>query len=69
MSTKKQGQRIFSITSFKTDEILYNLEDFFLSLLRTQLQLHFQQTPYLRRFILMMSGRIETETINRMEEA
>jgi len=41
---KKQSQRIFSIILIRTDGILKNLEDLFLSLLRTQLQLHFQRS-------------------------
>jgi len=41
---KKQSQRIFSIILFRTGEILYNLENLFLSLLGTQLQLHFQRS-------------------------
>ena len=39
---KKQSQRIFSIILFRTDEILQNLENLFLNLIRTQPQLHFQ---------------------------
>jgi len=44
---KHEASRSLSATAellvlFWTDEILYNLEDLFLSPLRTQLQLHFQ---------------------------
>ena len=46
---KHEASRSLSATAellvlFWTDEILYNLEDLFLSPLRTQLQLHFQRS-------------------------
>jgi len=39
---QKQSQKTFCTILFRTDEILYSMEDLFLSLFRTQLQLHFQ---------------------------
>ena len=37
---------MFSIILFRIDELLQNLEDLFLSLLRTQLQLYSQRSLY-----------------------
>jgi len=46
VSTKKQSHRIFSIISVSTGEMLLNLEDLFLSKLRTQMHLHFHRGIY-----------------------
>ena len=44
MCPQKQSQRIVSTILVRTDEISENLENLFPSLVRTELQLHFQQS-------------------------
>jgi len=70
MCPQKQSQRIVSTILVRTDEISENLENLFPSLVRTELQLHFQQSlcNTLTWDIIMTSCRTERYTISRTEK-
>jgi len=68
---KNKARIFFSIILFST-EILQNLEDLFPSLVRTQMQFHFQQSlrnTINRHFTLMTSCWTKTETLSWMDKA